>query len=448
MPIFIYKAATKNGQVVTNRVEEINRFILLRRLKNNDLLPISVTQINARGSKTLKKQKRNVESSSSILKNIRSKEIEKSMMSRKERIKKALFSNVTSSKITNKDLVIFTQDFYLLKKANFNNIHALSTIIESTENPSLKGILEDILLGVEAGENMYTTMEYYEGVFPPIYINMIKVGELSGSLTRALEQAVKYLDDTMELNRKIKSVLVPNLTMFLGLIVLLIGGTIIAVPSLQGVLESVGSKDQLPAMTLWFADFLDRAVAHWYIPLIVILGIASAIFFYVRTPQGKYNFHYFKYRMPVFGRLIYAIDFTRLIRAILLNIQNGMRLQDALETSKNISTNLVMMSLIESAINNILIGQSWIEPFEKAGFSAPMATEMLKIGMQTDLAEMMQKLLDYMEIEIDESMKRIMKVLPQIIYVIVGLMLIFVTIVVLVPLIQMYMGTWLFSAYL
>ena len=415
MPIYIYKAATKNGQVVRNRVEEVNRFILLRRLKNNNLLPISVTQINAKGNKALKKQKKNVESSSSILKNIRSKEIEKNMMSRKERIKKALFSNVTSAKITTKDLVVFTQDFYLLKKANFNNIHALTTIIESTENASLKGILEDILLGVEAGENMYTTMEYYEGVFPPIYINMIKVGELSGSLTRALQQAVKYLDDTMKLNKKIKSVLVPNLTMFFGLLILLIGGTIIAVPSLQGVLESVGSKDQLPAITLWFADFLDKVAAHWYIPLIVILGIVGAIFFYVRTPQGKYNFHYFKYRMPVFGRLIYAIDFTRLMRAILLNIQNGMRLQDALE---------------------------------KAGFSAPMATEMLKIGMQTDLAEMMQKLLDYMEIEIDESMKRIMKVLPQIIYIIVGLMLIFVTVVVLVPLIQMYMGTWMFSAYL
>lgn len=448
MPIYIYKAATKNGQVVRNRVEEVNRFILLRRLKNNDLLPISVTQINAKGNKALKKQKKNVESSSSILKNIRSKEIEKNMMSRKERIKKALFSNVTSAKITTKDLVVFTQDFYLLKKANFNNIHALTTIIESTENASLKGILEDILLGVEAGENMYTTMEYYEGVFPPIYINMIKVGELSGSLTRALEQAVKYLDDTMQLNRKIKSVLVPNLIMFFGLLILLIGGTIIAVPFLEGVLESVGSKDQLPAITLWFADFLDRAAAHWYIPTLVILGIVAAIYFYVRTPQGKYNFHYFKYRMPVFGRLIYAIDFTRLMRAILLNIQNGMRLQDALETSKNISTNLVMLSLIESSINNILIGQSWIEPFEKAGFSAPMATEMLKIGMQTDLAEMMQKLLDYMEIEIDESMKRIMKVLPQIIYIIVGLMLIFVTVVVLVPLIQMYMGAWMFSAYL
>lgn len=84
-----------------------------------------------------------------------------------------------SEKITTRDLVIFTQNFYLLKKANFNNIHALSTIIESTDNLSFRGILEDILAGVEAGENMYTTMEYYSNVFPYIYINMIKVGELS-----------------------------------------------------------------------------------------------------------------------------------------------------------------------------------------------------------------------------------------------------------------------------
>ena len=57
--------------------------------------------------------------------------------------------------------MVFTQNFYLLKKANFNNIHALKTIIESTENLSFRGVLEDILAGVEAGENMYTTMEYY-----------------------------------------------------------------------------------------------------------------------------------------------------------------------------------------------------------------------------------------------------------------------------------------------
>ena len=152
--------------------------------------------------------------------------------------------------------------------------------------------------------------------------------------------------------------------------------------------------------------------------------------------------------MSVLWFLIYGIGFTRLIQWILLNIRNGMRIQDALETCKNISNNLVMLSLIESAINNLLVGGSWIEPFEKAGLSSPMVTEMLRIGMQTDLTEMMEKLLEYMQIDIDNIMKKIMKVLPQIVYAIAGVMLIFVTIVVLVPMIQMYMGTWMFSAYL
>lgn len=174
----------------------------------------------------------------------------------------------------------------------------------------------------------------------------------------------------------------------------------------------------------------------------------DGIYAYTKTLQGKYRFDYFKYKMPIFGPLIYAIDFSRLVRAILLNIKNGMRIQDALQTSKSITNNLVMLSLVESAINNILIGQSWIEPFEKSGLSSPMITEMLKIGMQSDLAEMMEKLLEYMEIDIDNIMAKIMKVLPQIVYIIVGALLIFVTLVVLVPMIQIYMGTWLFSAYL
>ena len=167
---------------------------------------------------------------------------------------------------------------------------------------------------------------------------------------------------------------------------------------------------------------------------------------YIRTPKGKYNFHRFKYTMPIFGKLIYAMDFERFIRALLLNIENGMRIQEAIEVSKNVTKNYVMLSMAETAINNILIGQSWIEPFERSGLSSPMITEMLKVGMQTDLAEMMEKLLEYIEIDIENILQRIMKVMPQVVYGIVGVVLIFFVLVVLVPMIQMYMGTFLFSA--
>ena len=196
MPLYIYKAVNRDGQVVTNRVEELNKFVLLKKIKSNGLMPIAVTQIRggARAARNAKKQKKNIESSNSILKTVREQEIARSMRNNNtmtEKLKKALFSNVGDVKIKTKDIIIFTQNFYLLKKANFNNIHALSTIIENTENPSFKAILEDILLGVEAGDTMYSTMEYYSGVFPAIYINMIKVGELSRSINKSIRTGCK-----------------------------------------------------------------------------------------------------------------------------------------------------------------------------------------------------------------------------------------------------------------
>lgn len=135
------------------------------------------------------------------------------------------------------------------------------------------------------------------------------------------------------------------------------------------------------------------------------------------------------------------------MKAMLLNLKNGMRIQESLEVSKNVVKNYVMLSMIETSINNILTGTSWIEPFEKSGLAKPMITEMLKIGMQTDLTEMMEKLVEYMEIDIDNIMRKIMQVLPQVVYAIVGVVLIFFVLVVLVPCIQVYMGNFLFSAY-
>ena len=444
MPIYSYKAITSSGLIVRNRIESGSKQSLIKTLKSNDLMPITVEQVKY-NNKNKKSKKKNVKDIEEIMKNVNTTQINtKKTFSTKEKINMYLSK---TEKITARDIVIFTQNFYLLKKANFNNIHALRTIIDSTENYTFKGILEDILAGVEAGEYMYTTMEYYEDVFPFIYINMIKVGELSGSLTNSLEQAVKYLDSTEALNKKIRSILVPNITQFALLLVMLFVGTLVAIPAIQNVYNEMGSTDTLPPVTLWFQGVVNNLMKYWYIPIPIIIAVIVGIIFYINTPKGKYNFHYFKYKMPIFGSLIFALDFSRFLKAMLLNMQNGMRIQDSIEVSKNVIKNLVMLSVIETSINNILTGSSWIEPFEKSGLAKPMITEMLKIGMQTDLTEMMEKLVEYMEIDIDNIMAKIMKALPQVVYAVVGAILIFFVLVVLVPCIQVYMGNFLFSAY-
>ena len=443
MPTYTYKAATRSGVVVKNKVEATSKQNLLRALKNSNLMPITIEQVSYT-EKRKRTKKKNIKDVEEIMKNVHTTQVtSRKGTSVKEKINMYL---AKTEKITQRDLVVFTQNFYLLKKANFNNIHALRTIIDSTDNYEFRGILEDILAGVEAGENMYTTMEYYSNVFPFIYINMIKVGELSGSLTNSLEQAVEYLDSTEALNKKIRGILVPNLIQFGLLLVMLIVGTLVAIPAIQNIYDELGSTDTLPAATIWFQGVVNALIEYWYIPTIIIIAAVGIILFYIHTPRGKYNFDYFKYKMPIFGQLIFAIDFSRLMKAMLLNLQNGMRIQESLEVSKNVIHNYVMLSIIETALNNILIGDSWIEPFEKSGLPKPMVTEMLKIGMQTDLPEMMEKLVEYMEIDIDNIMQKIMKVLPQIVYLIVGVVLIFFVLVVLAPCLEMYMGSFLFSA--
>ena len=407
MSTFNYRAATEDGRIVKNRVEEGNRITLIKKLKANGLYPISITQTATKRKATVKKR-RNVSNIQEILENVNTTVISndnRRRLSVKDKINTYLG---TQEKVTERDISIFTQNFYLLKKANFNNVHALSTIIDSTENLTLVGILEDILAGVEAGDYMYKTMEYYSNIFPYIYINMIRVGELSGSLENALLQAVEYLDDTAKINRKLKTILIPNIVQFVLLIVMLFVGTLFAIPQIQSVFAEVGTKSTLPKITLWFQGVVNGMIAHWQIPTIIIAAIVTIIVAYIQTPKGKYKFHYFKYTMPIFGKLIFSLDFSRLMKAMLLNLRNGMRIQEALDVSKNVVNNYVMLSIIENSLKNILIGESWITPFERSGLASSMITEMLKIGMQTDLTEMMEKLVEYMQIDINITLENIM----------------------------------------
>ena len=225
-------------------------------------------------------------------------------------------------------------------------------------------------------------------------------------------------------------------------------GTLYALPQVDKVFEEVGTSATLPAITIWFQGVVNAMLKYWPVPTAIVAGIIAVLVLYIQTPKGKYRYNYFKYTMPIFGKLIFSLDFSRLMKAMLLNLKNGMRIQEALDVSKNVVSNYVMLSIIENALKNILIGQSWIEPFERSGLASSMITEMLKIGMQTDLSEMMEKLVEYMEIDIDNTMEAIMKTLPQVMYSIVGVVLIFFVVVVVVPMIQVYMGSFLFDAYL
>ncbi|MGP1608375.1 MAG: type II secretion system F family protein [Clostridium sp.] len=440
MPSFKYKAIDRNGNVYRSSIQGKTKMECIEILKRNKLTPIN-----------LKEEKVNKKYITDIQKQVDLKRTVNTMnYKRKQDFKEVanIEIELLRKKPTKRDVIVFLQNLLLLKEAKYNNINALKTIIRSTENTELRLIINDILESIQQGQYMYQPMEKYPKIFTSLVINLIKVGELSGSLTESIKQAIVYIEDEEKIKKKVRRIVVPNVAMFVIVNIMLILGTLIAIPKIQGVFAQVGTKQSLPAATLMFQAILTGLIHYWYIPTIVIVTSITAFIFYYNTPKGRFNVDRLKYELPIFGSLIYSLDFTKLMRSILLNLKSGLRIQEALEVSRNVSNNLIMISLIDRGINQIYKGESWIEPFKEAKLGSRMSTDMLEVGMETNLQDTIEKILQFLEMDIEEKLSKIMKVLPELTYGLVGAVILVFVLVVLVPLIQVYMGTFLFSAYL
>ena len=455
MAKFRYRAVLSNGKVVNGTIDDESRESVLERLKNNGLQPVSVQQSKALGGLSNKKAKRNATTSStaSVSKYAKQKMIENQKKKEKTGLQMEIelpFELDLSFlyRVTKKDVFSFTQSLYLLKRANFTNIRALATLLENTDNPAMRSVIEDILNGVEAGEYIYSTLEYYNKIFPDIYIETIKVGELSGSLTNALFQAMNYLETSTKRTKALKKALVGPLLQAVLMLVGTVVGIMVGVPILEDLYASMGLTNQIPAATMAASNFIKLVIQYWYIGVAVVAGLVTAFILWKSTIHGKYQWDMFKLKLPVFGGLILRLQLQKFFEAMQLNLANNAKLQDALEVSKGTVSNYVVLSVIESATDNLQQGDSWVEPFETLPNMPRMALEMLRIGMETDITDMINKIVEYMEDEINITIERTIKVLPQISMSIMGIVMIAFVILVLKPIMEVYMGSFLFDAYL
>lgn len=344
------------------------------------------------------------------------------------------------ARVKTKDIVTFVNNIYILKKAKFNNVQALEAVYQGTENPAFKDIIEDLLIGVQSGEKLNTIMEGYPKVFPPMFVNFVRVGEESGNLDTALLYARDYVESSQKLNKRIKAAIIPRVLQFVGIMIAMFVALIIGVPILKDVYAMFGSEQEIPKATMIGFSIAEWLIANWYIPTIIIALLVGAFIVYIRTPRGRYNWDKFLVTGPVVGKLIDNIIVSNFFQAMLLNLKNGMRIQESLEVSKNVTNNYYFLSAVEAGKVNIQSGESWIEPFDEKNLFKPMVSEMLNIGMKTELSEMMDKVNEYIKTEIDESLARFVKVLPDITYLFVGIAMIALVITVVVPLTNVYMG--------
>lgn len=436
MPDYKYRALLRDGKIIRGKMLAINKHQVIIKLKEAKIQPIIVKKM-----KTSKVYKGN-----NIKKAPKAKYTPQNL---KDNFKKITLKDLKDmqfhpfNRIKTRDIISFVNNLYILKKADFNNIQALQALYDGAENPAFKDIVEDLLIGVESGERLNAVMVNYPRVFSPMFVSFVRVGEESGTLDTALLYARDYIESSTKLKKQIRSALIPRILQFVGIMAAMFVALIMGVPLIKSVYDMFGSKETLPAATLKALDIAEWLMANWYIPLAIVLSIIFVFVTYINTPRGRYNWDKFLMSFPVVGKLNTNIIVSKFFQAMLLNLKNGMRIQESLDISKDVTSNYYFLSLVEVAKSNSLIGESWIAPFEESHVFKPMVSEMISIGMKTNLAEMMEKVNQYIIMEIDESIERFVKWLPDITYLFVGIALIAFMIVVMIPLIQVYMGSFI-----
>ena len=442
MPSYKYRVILEDGKVGRGKIMALNKSHAMESLKRDKIQPVAIKKLAEKKKKTKKEldyeklekeriEKRNKQASDKV----NSKKITNATLAQLKDISSHPFSRITS-----KDIIVFVNNLYILKKAKFNNIQALRVIYQQIENKRFKDIVEDIIIGVEAGEKINTIMQNYPNVFPSMFVNFVKVGEDSGNLDTALLYARDYIETSNALKKQVRKVVIPKVLQFVIIMVLMFVLVVIGVPIIQEVYDMFDSSSEIPKATLITLDVAKWFMAHWYVPTLIIILLIAGFIFIINTPRGRYRWDKFKLTCPVVGRLLNNITVHKFFQAMLLNLKNGMRIQESLEVSKNVTKNYYFLSSLELAKVNVIAGTSWLEPFEENKIFKPMVSQMVEIGMQTELSTMMEKVNEYVQMEIDESLERFSKVLPEITYAFVGIAIVLFTIVILIPLVIVYMG--------
>ena len=441
MPEFNYRGMLKNGKNIRGSMTARNKRDVIKKLKLSRIQPIRIA-----AKKEIKIT--NTKIDPNRLKSIQ-EDVERTKNSSRRTPAKRTFASMLFSDVgrgvTPKDILTFTNSLYILKKAKFNNIDAFEALYDTMENPKMKDIIDDILIGIEGGSTINQMMLAYPKVFPPVYVNFVKVGEESGALDTALLYARDYMESSMRLRKQVRGILIPKIILFVFVLIITIVGLLWGTPLIQNVYDMFGSTRQLPAATQVAVKVSEWILKYWYVVLTVIAGILAAFAFYVRTPMGRYQVDKIKIKFPVFGTLYLKIIVNKFFKAMLLNIKNGMRIQEALDVAKTVTDNYYFLSLVEIGKADLLAGGSWLEPFEAEKALPPIVIQMVNTGMKTDLAEMREKVAEYVEQEIDETIEKTVKALPEIMYVFIGIILVLFVITIMVPLIDVYMGTFLFD---
>ena len=322
-------------------------------------------------------------------------------------------------RVRNRDLLVMTQEFSALVSAGLPLDKSLATLAELADNVELKRILSEVLHAVQAGKSLAEALGQHK-VFPALYVNMIRAGEIGGFLELVLQRLSEYLERSQQLRDEVTSAIT-----YPVILVCAMGGSVIfllvyVLPKFSAMFSELGRALPLQARALLALSAL--ITGYWWAGIAAV-GIGIGIFRYVvRTPRGRYGWDQWKLRLALVGPLLKKLEVAGLARTLGTLLKSGVPMIQALGIVKEIARNQVISRSLAEVEVGVREGAGVADPLARSGVFPPLAVQMIAVGEETGkLDEMLIRVADHFDREVRVRINQFTRLLEPVLILTMGL---------------------------
>lgn len=319
-------------------------------------------------------------------------------------------------------LTIFSRQMALLINAGLTLSEALDTCEEQTQQRKFQQILHKTRVDVQSGITLAQAMKKHPTAFSDFFVAMIHAGEIGGVLDKILDRIAKFYENELELRRKVQSAMVyPSLVTIVSIGISLFMLVYIVPQFAEFYKDFSGGEAQLPELTQKMLDISEEFRYNWYWYTLVPLIILVVLWKFRGTKWGHRVFDPIVIRMPIFGPLARKVAITRFSRTLGTLQESGVPLIEALEVTRDTAHNLVIANAIDYTRERIREGETIAGPMRRTRVFPPMVTNLISVGEDAgNLEEMLYKLSDYYDVEIDATIRALASLIEPILIVVIG----------------------------
>ncbi|MGQ9533877.1 MAG: type II secretion system F family protein [bacterium] len=339
-------------------------------------------------------------------------------------------------RVSKRALSVFTRQFSTMLGAGLPLLTCLEILSKQTESAGLKTVLGEVRADVEGGLSLADALRRQPKVFDNLFVNMVESGETGGALDVILERLATYLEKSVALQRKIRGAMIYPVIISVVAVVAIAVLLIFVIPIFAKMYQGVGRE--LPGMTqlvIKLSDFMKIAALPLLIGLILLFTIIRR---WHKTESGAKTMDPLFLKLPVFGDLIRKQAIGRFSRTLSTLLSSGVPIIDALEITAKSAGNWVIEDAILKARVSIKGGENIADPLAKTAVFPPMVTQMIAIGEASGgLDEMLKKVADFYDAEVDQAVENLTNALEPIIMVFLGGIVGFLVVSMYLPIFQL-----------